>query len=55
MYGEPIGDVWFVGAVLDSAGHVVMGGSFAGTVDLGTGPLQTCQTVPFVQKMDPTP
>ncbi|HEY0092872.1 MAG TPA: hypothetical protein VGB96_01050, partial [Archangium sp.] len=40
---------------VDSAGNVVLGGSFDGSVDFGDGTVATCYETPFVLKFDPTP
>jgi hypothetical protein len=52
-YG-PLGGVSGTGAAIDSAGNVVLGGSFEGLVDFGNGIVQSCGS-PFVLKLDPTP
>jgi outer membrane protein assembly factor BamB len=41
---------------IDAEGHVLLGGSFQGTVDFGTGPVSTsCREEMFVLELDPTP
>ena len=53
-YG-PLGSASGAGAAIDPAGNLVLGGSFGGMMDFGSGPLQTCSSSPFVMKLDPTP
>ena len=53
-YG-PLGGASGTGAAIDPTGNVVLGGSFWGTMDFGSGPIQSCSSSPFVLKMDPTP
>ncbi len=42
---------------VDGSGNVLLGGTFAGTVDFGSGPiaLGSCYWVPFALRFDPTP
>jgi len=57
QWGEPRGYFSWGGSTIDSEGHVVLGGTFSGTVDFGSGPIQSppCGASPFLMKMDPTP
>jgi hypothetical protein len=53
-YG-PLGGASGTGAAIDPTGKVVLGGSFWGTMDFGSGPIQSCSSSPFMLKLDPTP
>jgi outer membrane protein assembly factor BamB len=54
-FGSPLGTLLGAGAAIDSAGNVVLGGSFQGTMDFGAGPQKVCNMSPFLLKIDPTP
>jgi hypothetical protein len=48
-------DAFVGGIATDASGNGVFGGSFSGTVDLGSGPMTSCGPYPFLMKFDPTP
>lgn len=53
--GGPMGGSVGNGAAIDSTGQVVLGGSFQGSVDFGSGPLYSPCRSPFLLKRDPAP
>ncbi|EPX58049.1 WD40 repeat domain protein [Cystobacter fuscus DSM 2262] len=53
--GAVLGNYWRAEPSVDPEGNLLLGGSFADTVDFGMGRVSTCSSSSFVLKMDPTP